>query len=172
MFGRWHRERKPLHRAIERHGEMVYRLAYRVLRNPADAEDAAQEVFIKLLRLRRSTTNGVRNERAWLSITSLNTARKILRESRNRRKRETWVAENHHHRPDERDAQSQEVWQAVDALPDELRIPLILHVQEGLKYREIAEAMGCPEGTVGSRISDAKARMRSILQKSGAGRHA
>ena len=84
--------REELHKAVEQHGDMVFRLAYRILRNRADAEDASQEVFIKYVQTLRQ--NPVRSPRAWFSVTALNTARNIIRREQNRRRREDqWAQE-------------------------------------------------------------------------------
>ena len=45
---------------------------------------------------------------------------------------------------------------ALSELPEELRLPVVLHYREGLKYREIAEALECPQGTVATRVANAK----------------
>ena len=83
-------EREELRRTVELHGPMVYRLAFRVLRNRADAEDAAQEVFVQYVKARRKAS--VEKPRAWLAITALNTARNLVRQERNRRRRqEVWA---------------------------------------------------------------------------------
>jgi RNA polymerase sigma-70 factor (ECF subfamily) len=52
---------------------------------------------------------------------------------------------------------------AVEALPDELRTPLLLHAREGLKYREIAAVLEVPVGTVMSRLYGARQRLRREL---------
>ena len=151
---------------------MVYRLAFRVVRNQADAEDVSQEVFVKYVQARRRA--GVANPRAWLSITALNTARNLIRGEKNRKRREDNWARNAPHsttpsaKETDEDAQ---IWDAVDQLPDELKFPLLLHYQEGLKYREIATALRCPPGTIATRISQAKERIRTRLSTSGGAQH-
>lgn len=158
-----HAERKALHGAIDEFGPLVYRLAYRILGNPADAEDAAQEVFLKFLRIRRG--GRITDERAWLAVTALNTARNLQRGDRNRRRRESqWAERSHRTSGEARDGDTGEIWSAVESLPDELKIPLILHYQEGFKYREIADALHCPSGTVATRIASAKERLRGLLR--------
>lgn len=156
-------ERDHLHEAIDDHGSMVYRLAYRILGNAADAEDTAQDVFVKYMRARRKS-DGVQNPRAWLSVTALNTARNRLRDDLNRKRRErAWASRVPPEQPSSDGGD--DVWRAVDTLPDELKIPLILHYQEDFKYREISEALGCPEGTVATRIARAKDRVRAHMSK-------
>lgn len=159
------RERAELHREVEQHGTMVYRLAYRIVRNQADAEDVAQEVFVKYVQARRRAA--ITNPRAWLSITSLNTARNLLRGEKNRKRREdSWARDPQRQltvsaKSPNVDENEADLWDAVDQLPDELKFPLLLHYQEGLKYREIATALRCPPGTVATRISQAKDRLRT-----------
>ena len=168
-------ERGELHRLAEQHGGMVYRLALRIVRNRTDAEDVAQEVFVKLVEARRRAS--VDEPRGWLAITALNTARNwVRRESNHRRRSEVWaerraldgngaLEEDGSVTTDDRE---EAVWRAVDALPSDLRFPLLLHYQEGLKYREIATALACPPGTVATRISEARARVRTLIQRNGA----
>ena len=171
-------ERADLHHCAEQHGAMVFRLALRVVRNRADAEDVTQEVFVKLVEARRRAN--VQEPRGWLAITALNTARNHLRNEKNRRRRQEVFAEramrergnggstNQGTPTQESTIEESAVWAAVDTLPVELRFPLLLHYQEGLKYREIADALRCPPGTVATRISQAKSKVQSILERNGA----
>jgi len=57
--------------------------------------------------------------------------------------------------------------EAIDSLPEEFRTPLLLHYMEGFKYREIAELLGVPIGTVMSRINRAKEHMRRFFRAKG-----
>jgi RNA polymerase sigma-70 factor (ECF subfamily) len=57
--------------------------------------------------------------------------------------------------------------EAIDSLPEEFRTPLLLHYLEGFKYREIAELLGVPIGTVMSRINRAKEYMRRFFRAKG-----
>ncbi|MEM7168150.1 MAG: RNA polymerase sigma factor [Planctomycetota bacterium] len=159
------RQRQELHRDVEQFGPLVYRLAFRIVHNQADAEDVAQEVFVKYVQARRR--NGVANPRAWLSITALNTARNVLRGEKNRKRREdSWARDPQRHPPQSAKEDGDEVWDAVERLPDDLKFPLLLHYQEGLKYREIAAALRCPPGTVATRISQAKEQIRTQMSQS------
>ena len=159
------RERQALHAAIEEHGAMVFRLASRILGNAADAEDVSQEVFLRYLRVRLRGQTRIADARSWLAVTALNSARNFRRSEQNRRKREEhWAREYHESSPSRVDDDFERVWQVALGLPDELRVPLILHYQEGFKYREIAKALSCPEGTIATRISTAKERIRSRMQ--------
>ncbi|MCI0652093.1 MAG: sigma-70 family RNA polymerase sigma factor [Planctomycetes bacterium] len=159
---------------------LVYRVSYRILGNQADAEDATQEVFLRYVK-DPARPPVVRSLRAWLARVAINTSRNMIRAERNRRRRERSWAED---RGAEGEAASggaargapgggdamenrRAVAEAVEALPDDLRLPLVLHFQEGFKYREIASALDCPEGTVAKRIFTAKERLRAYLRKRG-----
>src|SRR5262245_32031682 len=78
---------------LARHHGLVYRLAYRVCRNPADAEDIAQEVFLRIARS-PGCLEGIRDERAWLAQATWNRAVTFLRsESRRRERERAWASE-------------------------------------------------------------------------------
>ncbi len=165
-------QRAELHRLVDRYGQLVYRLAFRLLKNQADAEDIAQDVFTKYVQECLDST--IDNPRAWLCVSALNAARNQIRGQQNRRRREDQWAERSQlqqdsagHNGSSDDSTRSQVWEAVDALPDELRIPIALHYQEGFKYREIAEVTGCPIGTVSARISTAKEQIRTYLNRNG-----
>ncbi|MDX1934649.1 MAG: RNA polymerase sigma factor [Capsulimonadales bacterium] len=63
-----------------------------------------------------------------------------------------------------RSEQMQAMYRALDELPEDLRTPLLLHVWEGMKYREIAVILGIPSGTVMSRLHSARQRLRLALK--------
>ncbi|MBN1422338.1 MAG: sigma-70 family RNA polymerase sigma factor [Planctomycetes bacterium] len=151
-------------RATAEHHEMVYRIAHRVLGNASDAEDVTQGVYLRLLqfhsRLRRESSL-----KAWLAKTTLNAARLVLRRDATRRERERrWGDRKLEQRKTQPMLSAEEVNGAIDALSEELRIPVILHYQEGMTHREIAEALACPEGTVARRLSSARDRLRKRLE--------
>jgi RNA polymerase sigma-70 factor, ECF subfamily len=150
---------------VERQSRFVFRVAYSLLRNSHDAEDAVQETFLKLYR--GGAWDAIKDERAFLARASWRIAVDKLRKTR-------------HDQIDEHtalcgDASPEEAaltadWNAtvdrlVDALPPDLRQPLALSTVEEMNSREIAEVMGIPEGTVRTRIM----RARRILKEKLAG---
>lgn len=155
-------------RAVSEHHAFVYRLAYRMVRNQADAEDLTQMVFVELLRSPAALARVV-SPKAWLARVTFSKAASIKRgESRRRKREETWAKD----RPEKANGDdmnaNDDVSEAIASLPDELRVPVVLHYQEGLKYREIAEVCQCAEGTIASRISTAKEKLREKLKHGGA----
>jgi RNA polymerase sigma-70 factor, ECF subfamily len=147
---------------VKRQSRFVFRVAYAILRNTHDAEDATQETFLKLYR--NQTWKGIEDERAFLA-------------------RMTWrivvdrLPKNHAEEPDLDPPDSaptpeQEAivadWHAtihrlIDALPEELRQPLALSTIDELNSRQIAAILGVPEGTVRTRLMRARQMLKQKL---------
>lgn len=156
------RDRRFILQAIDDYHDLVYRVAQRVHGNVADAEDTTQEVFLKLVSDAKSL-RAAREPRAWLTRVVVNTARSRFRSDVRRQEREeAWAVTQH--QDGSRFDEIEELESALSELPEELRMPVVLHYQEGFKYREIAEALDCPLGTVATRVSTAKKRLESRLK--------
>ena len=162
-------ERGAFDLLVLRYQHKVVKLVARLLRDPAEAEDVAQEAFVKAYR----ALGSFRGDSAfytWLYRIAVNTARNTMA-SRQRRPLdyEADLSENEqsavesrmrHSDTPEAVALSDEIHRtvnsAIGALPEDLRTAIILREVEGLSYEEIAEAMDCPVGTVRSRIFRAR----------------
>jgi RNA polymerase sigma-70 factor, ECF subfamily len=148
----------------------LVKLVMRYVRNPAEAEDIAQEAFIKAYR----ALPGFRGDSAfytWLYRIAINTAKNAV-VSRERSPVEYNLDRNSHDESSDmqghmKDAETPEglvltdeirsiVNAAIEALPEDLRTAIVLRELEGLSYEEIAAAMDCPVGTVRSRIFRAR----------------
>jgi RNA polymerase sigma-70 factor (ECF subfamily) len=148
----------------------VVKLVMRYTRNPADAEDIAQEAFIKAYRA-LPQFRGDSAFYTWLYRIAINTAKNAL-VARGRNPVSLHIdAHDDEDGPDLlnrlRDPDTPEglaltdeiratVNAAIDALPEDLRTAIVLRELEGLSYEEIAAAMECPIGTVRSRIFRAR----------------
>ncbi|MEM7164404.1 MAG: sigma-70 family RNA polymerase sigma factor [Planctomycetota bacterium] len=151
--------------AIADYHASVYRVAYRTLHNAADAEDMAQEAF---LRLWRSDPPPARAAlRAWLVRVTLNLSINRIRAERSRRNRERTWSQARNAASEEKAMDTESLTAALENLPQELRLPISLHYHEGLHYREIATVLECPEGTVASRISRGRQELRQQLRLAG-----
>lgn len=158
---------------VQAHNEFVYRIAYSLLKNVADAEDAVQATFSTLAE--KPILPQPESPRAYLARAALNQAKNLIRKESTRRRHEGVARQEFRSTPrpqdprealetmDDREAVANE----VDRLPEKLRLPLLLHFREGLKYSEVARALECPLGTVARRIADAKDRLRARFAQTG-----
>jgi len=146
----------------------VYQLALGVLSHPHDAEDAAQETFVAALTAVRRF-RGDSSLATWLSRI---TVRIAMRQVRRRRVRGALDRALHFRQSPpppspEHLAGAQEtetaVWEHVATLPAALRLPLVLREFQQFSYREIADVLGVPVGTVQSRLHRARALLRDRL---------
>jgi len=152
------------------HLDALYSFALKLTRSPADAEDLASDTMLRAFDRWEQYHLGT-NVRAWLFTILYH-----LFVSRKRRidAREVQLPEYADGRPayelvGEADPEGsfydsfvdEEITRAIDALPEEYRLAVVLSDVQGLRYAEIAEILGIPEGTVKSRLF----RGRRILQK-------
>ncbi len=148
----------------------VVKLVTRYLRDPSDAEDVAQEAFIKAYRA-LPQFRGDSAFYTWLYRIAINTAKNAI-VSRDRSPIDfdldmQNIEESNSMQMRLADPETPEsllqteeirvtVNEAIDALPEDLRTAIVLRELEGLSYEDIAQAMDCPVGTVRSRIFRAR----------------
>jgi RNA polymerase sigma-70 factor (ECF subfamily) len=148
----------------------VYRLALSILDDPAEADDATQDVFVAALRSLDSF-HGSASFRTWLFSITLNLCRSRLRRRKGRsllrQMLENLFQADQPHPESEaiRQETGSELWQAVCALDEKHRIPLVLRYYHDLPVAEIAEMLGIPTGTVHSRLNHAREKLRARLEK-------
>ena len=155
-------------RLYEMHWDGVTRLLTRVLGDPDEAGDVAQEVFVQLFR--RPPQPGEAPLRAWLYRVAINRGYNALRSDKRRRSREDAVSREPSHlegadtdlleeanRAEERDV----VRRALVRLSDRHRECLVLR-SEGLSYAEIAAALGVAQGSVGTLLARAERAFKEV----------
>lgn len=171
-------EKRAFDLLVIKYQRRLARLLSRVLRDNADIEDVTQEAFVKAYRA-LSSFRGESAFYTWLYRIGINTAKNFL-SSAGRRPVTHSEAENSegesvdvtvqipdHHTP-ESVLMNKEILATVNAaverLPEELRVAIVLREMDGFSYDEIANAMNCPIGTVRSRIFRAREAIAAELR--------
>ena len=162
----------------------VLKLVSRFVNNPAEAEDVAQEAFLKAYRALPSF-RGDSAFYTWLYRIAINTAKNAIVSNRRRPVdfdldlQDPDQYERHGRLKDEdtpegmllTDEIRETVGRAIEGLPEDLRTAIVLRELEGLSYEQIARAMDCPVGTVRSRIFRAREaidrHLRPLLDETG-----
>jgi RNA polymerase sigma-70 factor (ECF subfamily) len=152
---------------LQETSKLAFRVAYSVLRHSENAEDVAQEAFAKAYSSFRHLRDRDRF-RAWLVRMTWRMAINRLRSDRRRSTRETVPMETPVSATPVQNVIAQEraaqLWKAIDALPDKLRIVVVLSGIEEHDIREVATLLRLPEGTIKSRLFLARQRLKEILQ--------
>ncbi len=146
---------------------LAFRVAYSVLRQRQDAEDVAQEAFVRAYRSFAQLRERERF-RAWLVRITWRMALDRRRGDRRRTAREEAQAPPEASAPADADLVAREraaiLWQAIDALPEKLRVALVLASIEGHDVNEVARLLTLPLGTVKSRLFLARKQLKERLQ--------
>jgi RNA polymerase sigma-70 factor (ECF subfamily) len=164
-----HHEESAFSALVQRHGPMVLGVCRRILGQAQDAEDAFQATFLVLVRKAHSIAQKDRLGN-WLFGVAVRTASKLKAQEAKRREHERRAM-----------AQSSSVTvpaglepdlvpvldQEIQQLPRKYRTPFLLCYLEGKTNREAAEELGCPPGTVSSRLAWARQRLRTRLAQRG-----
>ena len=145
---------------------LAFRVAFSVLRQREDAEEVAQEALAKAYRNFRRLRDRDRF-RAWLVRLTWRLALDRQRAERRRLMRETWTLGSG---PESvattvlANERAQQLWAAIDALPEKLRIVVVLAGIEGHNEREVARLLNLPQGTVKSRLFLGRQRLKEALR--------
>ena len=154
---------------VQQHATFVYRIAYSVLRDSQDAEDVAQETFLRVVK-NVGDLPLIRDERAWLARIAWRLALTKASKRRKRRNVEVDIGEDSEARSRLRGAtdDSRELLHLVEqltaSLPATLRHPLMLSAIEEMSNREVARILNISETTVRTRIHRARKLLREKLQ--------
>lgn len=168
--------------AVQQHTRFVYAIAYSVLRNHHDAEDAAQETFVRFWRARRRWRL-IRNRRAWLA----RTAWRVALDSRRKRHMQDDSSASINESVEaisqlraagtpadeiaDRKEMAELLGRLIESLPEELRNALTLSLAEELTSPEIAAVLAIPEGTVRQRLWQARQILKEKLSVLLEGKH-
>jgi RNA polymerase sigma factor (sigma-70 family) len=158
----------PAAEIYDRYSVPIYNFAYRFLRNSETAEDAVQEVLMKVIRHAGQYKSDAKFS-TWVFTITANWCRDYMRRHENKRKEPEAVLQSLHASPEhspERAAERREnedrIKKALSILNDEQRGAILLSRYQGLSYGEIAQIYGCSEGAIKTRVF----RAMEILKKS------
>jgi len=163
-------ERAEFESQVRASQRVVYRVAYSVVGNAADAEEVAQEVFLRAYRKRR-TLRAPEKFRAWVARMSWRLALNHQRgKARTQRRDTAWFEQTAAEAANtEGVVAAQEsvarVRVAMERLPEKLRAVLLLAAVEELETRDVAVALRIPEGTVRSRLHLARKRLLEAMKE-------
>jgi len=150
---------------VGRQSRFMFQVAFSLLRNQQDAEDAVQEAFLKLYR--GEAWLRMDNEKGFLARTVWRVALDHLPRAAERTldvsEMELAASGGAGVSPEQSAVDKNEravLRRLIDRLPEELRQPLVLSSVEEMTSREVAEAMGIPEGTVRTRVMRARAELK------------
>ena len=150
-------DRADAERLVQTYSDLILRLAYTYLKSTHDAEDICQNIFLKLL-TGGQTFDSPAHEKAWIIRATANACKDSLRAAHRRNVGlEAAAATPAPAAPDS------DVLDAVMALPRKYREAVYLHYYEGYSTQEIAQLLHCRPGTVRSRLSRARERLRRLL---------
>lgn len=151
-------KQKEIIRIVEAYSDLLLRIAVNRVRSISEGEDIVQSVFVKLLTAQPKFAD-FEHERKWLIRTTVNLC-KDYRKSATRRECEV-LDEN---LAGEMPAESTEVLDALYQLPENDRYAIFLYYYERMTIREIADVTSEHEGTIASRLSRGRKKLRSILK--------
>lgn len=151
---------KELAELYQRHADLVYRLCYIYLKNPVDAEDAVQSVFLKLIKS-QTHFNDCEHEKAWLTVTTRNYCKDILKNWWKTRRVvldalpevSSWDG----------DEPSGEMLARLLSLPEKYKTVLYLYYFEEYSVKEISEMLRRKESTIQTQLSRGRERLKIDL---------
>ncbi len=160
---------------VEQYERLVFAVALRLLRDYQHAEDVTQDAFLRAYSSLSQYSGG--SFRAWLTRIATNRCYDLLRASQRRpaqsldgqsiEEEPRWSVEPRPDDPEQlamRTALARRLDRALDLLPEEQRLMVFLYDVHGYDYEEIAQIAGISLGTVKSRLSRARSRLRDLLK--------
>lgn len=153
--------RLPVEMLVERYHQNLFAVAFNVCKNREDAEEVVQDAFIQY-HLKRLDFQSEEHIRAWLIRVTINKAKNAARTFWRRHRtslEETMAALNFN------DQESEQLFEAVMALPQKYRIVVHLFYYEDYSVHEMAELLSLSESNVKTRLSRARAMLRDTLKE-------
>lgn len=159
-------DEEAFRRLIDKEKSKLYRIGKGILKSDFDVDDAIQETILKSW----MNIDSLRDEKSfstWITRILINECYKIIRKRENTKQIEDY---NLIEKDNSHDVNNKiDVWNSLDKLSEEFKLPLILYFFEDFSYEEISIILKIPKGTVRSRIFRGKEKLESILSNYGRG---
>ncbi len=171
-------DRRAFGQLVRKHQKRIYRVALHMLRDPVEAEDVAQDAFVRAFAA-LARFDGRSQPYTWFYRIAVNLSLNRIRSRKRQRnvtteddpRIESFLLDSHPAGAPERASCERQMaialCAAIDELSDTLRTTLILVVIDGLSHGDAAEVLGCPEGTVAWRVHEARRKIRASLDARG-----
>lgn len=153
-------EEQAFRQAVEDHRDVVFRIALTYLRDCADADDVAQDVFLKLLKS-DGHFESWEHLRRWLIRVTINECKSLFGKPWRRVEDIENLADSLSAAQDETKA----VLSDVMRLPERFRVPIVLYYYLGFSTAEIAELLHVPAATVRTRLARGRSKLKLILEE-------
>lgn len=150
---------KQIEEKIREHSNMVYKIAFLMLKNQEDAEEVYQDTFIKLYENFRKMKND-EHMKNWLIRVTINNCKMLMR----KRKRENLVELDENVLVDDENLNINSI-EAVKRLPEKYRIVIYLFYYEQYKVSEISQILKISDGTIKSQLSRAREMLKKELKE-------
>jgi RNA polymerase sigma-70 factor (ECF subfamily) len=145
---------------FDRQYNRIYRIALLYLKNPADAEDVSQTIFLKYLEKKPNFKN-IEHEKAWFITSAKNYCKDIIKSFWNKNVDLGEIPEQ------ESGSNSENILPIILKLPEKYSEILYLYYYEGYKAKEISKLLNISESTIQTRLSNGRKKLKEILEKEG-----
>ena len=146
-----------------KHYKFVYRIAYSYMKEPHDAEDVTEDVFVKVL-TGSFSFESEEHEKSWLALTTMNRCKDVLKSAWRKQVGSLEDLENEPESPQSAAAEASDTMDAIQKLPPKHKEVIILFYYMGYKTDEIAEKLGKPPSTVRNLLSEARKKLKVMLE--------
>ncbi len=147
---------------IEKYSHMVYRMAYSMVKNPQDAEDIHQDVFVKYI-MKKPVFEGEEHEKAWFLRVTINMAKNLWRTAW--KQKVVSLFDSDVEEQPEAMREEEELLEVVKRLPQKYRVVIHLFYYEELSIDEMADLLKEKPSTVRTQLTRARRQLRKMLEE-------
>lgn len=145
---------------INQYSDMVYRMAYSMVKNKFDAEDIHQEVFIRYLK-KHPAFESAEHEKAWFLRVTINLCKNLWKTAW----KQKVVSLGEHDWEEETEEREDEIIEIVKQLPQKYRMVIHLFYYEELSIEEISKVLHTKPSTVRTRLTRGRAKLKELLRE-------